>query len=170
MRERALALGLGASLAFHVVVLSIDRNKVQDPPMAPASLVVHFAEQRVEAMAPRKSLRKALPAPVRAQPELPPATTVGQYRYLVAAAAPRYNAYPADADGAEGDALVRIGVGASGSVSEVRLARTSGHPVLDEQALHVFGRAAREVPVPQALWGREFGVELSASYRADAVR
>jgi periplasmic protein TonB len=169
MRERALALGLGVSLAVHVAVLSIKGKDVTDAPMAPASLVVHFAEQRVETPAPRKTPRKAQPAPVPAQPELPPATTVGQYRYLLAAAAARYNAYPADAHGGEGDAVVRIGV-RGGSIEEVTLARSSGHAALDEQALHAFGRAAREVPVPPALWGREFGVELSASYRADAVR
>ena len=34
-----------------------------------------------------------------------------------------------------------------------------------EPSLTMFRNAAREVPVPRALWGRAFGVELRATYR-----
>jgi TonB family protein len=130
--------------------------------MAPPPVVARLLEPQVEvapAPAPRKvSARKPQPA----APQLPEATTVGQYRYLLAAAAVRYNS-PASV---EGDVLVRIGVDASGAVSEVSVARSSGHAALDAQALEMFRNAARDVAVPRTLWGRGFEVELKTTYRS----
>jgi periplasmic protein TonB len=171
MRERALALGLGASLAAHALLFSFNSPRIEDARMAPP-IVGRLVEPQSEPLpapipVPQRVVRKVVApaAQAPAAPELPEATTEGQYRYLLAAAAVRYNAYPAGANGAEGDVVIRIGVDASGRVSDVSLARSSGHAALDEQALETFRQAVREVAVPRALWGRPFGVELKTTYR-----
>ena len=167
MADRALALGLGASLALHGLLLSLRSPEALDAPLAPASIVARLMEPQAEAApapaAPQRKTQRTV-----ASPQAPEATTEGQYRYLLAAAAARHNAYPAQAlaNGWEGDVVVRVAVAASGTVSTVSVARGSGHAALDEQALQTFRRAAREVGVPRALRGRAFGVELKTTYRS----
>jgi periplasmic protein TonB len=171
MRDRALALGLGASIAAHSAVLALTLFSTMDVPIAPP-IVARLVEPQIEPLpapipVPQRVVRKVVAPAARAPaaPELPEATTQGQYRYLLAAAAVRYNAYPPEANGAEGDVVIRIGVDASGRVSDVSLARSSGHVALDDRALETFRQAAREVAVPRALRGRPFGVELKTIYR-----
>jgi len=60
--------------------------------------------------------------------------------------------------------VVRLSVASSGTVSEISVKASSGHVPLDAQALEMFRLAAAEVPVPPALRGQEFGVEVRASY------
>jgi periplasmic protein TonB len=171
---REVGLGAAVSLAFHAWLLSLGLNEVRHEPMTPA-IVARLVEPRFEPLpAPvpveRRTVRKVV-APAAAQPQLPEATTPGQYRYLLAAAAIRHNAYPPEAlvNGWQGDVLVRVDVDAGGSVSGVNVSRGSDHAALDDQALEMFRNAAREVPVPRALWGAAFAVELRATYRADAA-
>jgi protein TonB len=174
---REVGLGVAVSLAFHAWLLSLGLSQVRHEPMRPA-IVARLVEPKFEPLpAPvpieRRSVRKIeAPALTQPQPQLPEATTAGQYRYLLAEAATRYNAYPPEAlvNRWEGDVLVRIDVDAGGRVSGVSVSRGSGHTALDEQALEMFRSAAREVPVPRALLGSAFGVELRATYRPEAAR
>ena len=171
MADRTLALALSASLAAHALLLSLNQGEVLDvPPLPP--IVGRLVEPQIEPLpapipVPQRIVRKVVApvAPPPAAPELAEATTEGHYRYLLAAAAARHHAYPPDAHGVEGDVWVRVTVDASGAVSEVGIARSSGHAPLDEQALAAFRRAAREIEVPRALRGRGFGVELRTIYR-----
>ena len=104
--------------------------------------------------------------PQAAQASVDAATTIAQYRMQVLSAARRLkNRYPdlARENNWSGSVVVALGVGADGG-TEVRLKSGSGHSPLDQQASEMFRQAARAVPVPPALQGRAFSVELKAVY------
>ena len=108
------------------------------------------------------------PVPASARPERPAidATSVAQYRQQLISSAVRHKRYPDSAvsNDWQGDVLVSLNIAASGAVAAIQVKASSGHALLDEQTLDMFRRAAAEVPVPPALRGQEFGVEVRASY------
>ncbi len=114
---------------------------------------------------------KSVPAPVaaapRAEPASPPvdATTVGQYRLQLVDAAKRYKRYPevARENNWAGNVVVGVAVGADAK-AQISVRKSSGRPALDQQALEMFQQAAKAVPVPPALRGREFSLEVRAIY------
>jgi protein TonB len=120
----------------------------------------------VEAPAP------AAPPVARVEPRPGPsaeeleAATREQYRLQILEQARSFNRYPplARENNWEGQALVRMEVAPDGRVS-LALAESSGHPVLDRQALEMFRRAQARVPLPASLRGKAFSVELRAIYR-----
>lgn len=103
----------------------------------------------------------------RAEAASPPAdaATVGQYRLQLIGAAKRFKRYPdaARENNWSGNVVVGVAVGADGR-PEASVRKSSGRPVLDQQALEMFQQAARAVPVPPALRGREFNLEVLAIY------
>jgi len=65
----------------------------------------------------------------------------------------------------EGDVLLGVVIRANGNVS-ITVKRGSSFGVLDEKAVAVVGQAAREVPVPPALRGKESPLrDLLVQYR-----
>jgi protein TonB len=88
-----------------------------------------------------------------------------QYRLQLLAAARRHNRYPrlARENNWEGEVQVSVTVAADGSAS-VRIKDSSGHAVLDRQAMEMFERAQAAVPVPAALRGKQFSLDLKARY------
>jgi periplasmic protein TonB len=118
----------------------------------------------------------AAPAPVaKAEPQPGPAApgaaqedaaSVDQYRLQLISAASRYKRYPRVAmdNNWEGDVVVRMVIGASGMIAAASVKTGSGHEVLDQQALEMFRRAKPLVPIPSALRGKEFLIELRAIY------
>jgi protein TonB len=110
------------------------------------------------------------PGPVATAPAAPPAPDpsmlIAQFRSQFIGAAVRYKRYPLPArdNGWEGDVLVHLEITASGELGELKVKRSSGHAVLDEQALEMFRLAAPQVPVPPALRGRAFGFDVRAVY------
>jgi len=73
-----------------------------------------------------------------------------KYPGLVQAKVTRAAKYPAKAKGDKGEALVSFTVGASGKVTKVALARSSGSAALDNAALAAVDRAAPFPPIPEA--------------------
>ena len=118
----------------------------------------------------------AAPAPIaKAEPQPGPAApsaeridagSVDEYRLQLISAAKRYKRYPRVAmdNNWEGDVVVRMVIGASGMLAAASVKAGSGHEVLDQQALEMFKRAKLLVPVPPALRGKEFIIELRAIY------
>lgn len=88
------------------------------------------------------------------------------YRAAIYAAAGRHRDYPryARARGWEGRAVVRLEVDARGQAARIAIATSSGYPVLDQSALDMVRKAQHDVPVPQALRGRPFTVEVAVLY------
>jgi protein TonB len=73
-----------------------------------------------------------------------------KYPGLVQAKVTRAAKYPSKARGDAGEALVSFTVGASGTVTKVALARSSGNDALDNAALAAVDRAAPFPPIPEA--------------------
>ena len=109
----------------------------------------------------------ASPAPPRKAEEVASMDTlVAQWRLQVISAARKYKRYPRVAmdNNWEGDVLVRMVIGADGEIAAISVLASSGHRVLDQQAIDMFRQAKPRVPIPSALRGREFAVELRAIY------
>jgi periplasmic protein TonB len=129
-------------------------------------------EKAEEIMAPPAPAPAPSPAPPvaavapRAAPAPDTAAMLAGFRRQLVAVAVRYKRYPRIAldNGWSGDVAVRIEVDANGAVSSIKVKTSSGHEVLDEQALEMFRKAAAEVPVPAALRGKAFPVEVRAIY------
>jgi len=64
----------------------------------------------------------------------------------------------------DADRYGSIDIGADGRIVALRVARGSGHAVLDQQALEMFRNAKPQVLIPGELRGREFELELRAVY------
>ncbi len=116
--------------------------------------------------APAVASIQPTPAPGAPSPAVAPeALSRDQYRLQLIDEARRHKRYPplARENNWQGEVPVRVLVGANGRAS-VTLRGSSGYEVLDRQALEMFGLAARAVPVPQALRGKEFVLEMRAVY------
>jgi protein TonB len=139
-------------------------------------------EVEAEALAPPVEAPPAAPAPVPAAPPIaaaaPQAASPGpqaapvpeslsrdQYRVQLIDEARRHKRYPplARENNWQGDVRVGVAIAADGRPS-VTLKGSSGYEVLDRQALEMFRQAARAVPVPPALRGKEFALEVRAVY------
>ncbi len=133
---------------------------VEAPAAVPAPAPV--APPPVAAIEPQP----APPAPSAAAPtEVPESVSRDQYRVQLIDEARRHKRYPALAreNNWQGDVKVAVVIAPNGRPT-VTLRGSSGYDVLDRQALEMFTRAARVVPIPPALRGREFTLEVRAVY------
>lgn len=144
--------------------------KTPAPPVAAAAAVEGEATPTTPSAVPASA-----PAPALAVPSAPaggePAASVSadglrQYRIDLAVAARRFRVYPALARGRgwEGVAEVSVAVTAGVASPNLRLVRSSGHAVLDEQALQMMGRAVASTPLPDSLRGQSFVVPLPVRF------
>jgi protein TonB len=145
------------------------------PAIPPAPLPPVAAEARAPQLAPPVAAVESLPAPQPVQPvqpaqprqpaQPPESLSRDQYRVQLIDEARRHKRYPplARENNWQGDVRVAVAIAASGRPS-VTLKGSSGYEVLDRQALEMFAQAARAVPVPPALRGKEFTLELRAVY------
>jgi periplasmic protein TonB len=94
------------------------------------------------------------------------AGSLAQYRLALIGAAKRLKHYPPQAidRGLEGRVNVRLVIGADGGSAAVTVRRSSGHEVLDRQAVETMRRAAVATPIPPALKDREIVVEIPLLY------
>jgi len=88
------------------------------------------------------------------------------YRLSLASAARSFKAYPALARqrGWEGTVEVALKISAPSPVPEVTLVSTSGHGVLDEQAVDMLTQAARVTALPEGLKARDFRLVLPVQF------
>jgi periplasmic protein TonB len=145
---------LEAPLAREVVPQPVP-EPVQEAVETPPS-VAAVEPQPAAPAAPR-----AAPAPAQA----PEVLSRDQYRVQLIDEARRHKRYPplARENNWQGDVRIGVMVAASGRAS-VTLKSSSGYQVLDRQALEMFTQAARAVPVPPPLRGKEFSLEVRAVY------
>lgn len=151
-------------------------------PKAERQLAVEKAAPVVPQREPEAMLERAQPVPApppvaaveppRAAPAAPAVTQPApeslsrdQYRVQLIDEARRHKRYPALAreNNWQGDVRVGVTIGANGRPT-VTLKGSSGFDVLDRQALEMFTQAARSVPLPPALRGKEFTLEVRAIY------
>jgi protein TonB len=133
------------------------QETAEAPPAAPPA---------PQAPAPAPSAPSVVAIAPPASPAPDPAALLARFRQDLLAAAVRYKRYPRVAmdNGWTGDVVLRIDVDASGAVTAIRVERSSGHEILDGQALEMFRRAAPDVVVPAALRGKPFSVDVRAIY------
>jgi protein TonB len=134
---------------------------------APPSPVAAPPPPQVAAVAPQQATTPSVqqtPAPAASGPA-PETVSRDQYRVQLIDEARRHKRYPpiARENNWQGDVRVGVAVAANGRPS-VTLKGTSGYEVLDRQALEMFTLAVRAVPIPQALRGKEFVLEVRAVY------
>ncbi len=107
---------------------------------------------------------QAVPVPAAPSrlPAGPDAGNVDQYRLALMGAAKRYKRYPSQAveNGWTGRVEVRLVVARDGGVETVRVKNSSGYAVLDDQALDMIRRAEGVTPIPSALQGLPFSVDI----------
>jgi protein TonB len=79
----------------------------------------------------------------------------------------RYQKYPpmAQRRGWEGTAEVLLQIAADGKVTRITLGKSSGRPVLDEEALNMVRKASPLPPAPQDLRGRELTVTVPIVFK-----
>jgi len=117
---------------------------------------------------PPPSPAASLQARVGAAPSAPPppealdAGIVAQYRISLMSAARQFKRYPRAAldNNWQGRVEVRLAVAASGDIASLEVRKSTGHAVLDQQALEMIERAKHAAPIPPALRGREFVVDI----------
>ncbi len=92
--------------------------------------------------------------------------TLSEYERAIRIAAAKYKKYPRVAmdNNWEGTAEVTMVIGANGIISSVSIKTSTGHEILDQQAIDMFRKAKPLVPIPSALRGKEFTVVLRAIY------
>jgi len=137
------------------------------PPAAPAaqsapSVAAPQSEAATGAPVAKLDSRPAAPAP--SAPSAEDATTLDKFRLEIIAAARRFRNYPRVArdNNWEGRTEVRIVFNAEGRRVSVTVLKSSGHEVLDRQAVDTITKAF--VPVPPALRGRDFAMEIPVIY------
>lgn len=109
-------------------------------------------------------------SPVALPNDATSADDLRQYRVELAIAARRFRRYPGQARerGWEGVTEVALSVSAHLPVPEVILVRSSGHPVLDRQALEMMTQAARAAVLPESLRGRDLRIMLPVRFSLEA--
>jgi len=117
------------------------------PPAAPAEPLASVAPQG------------AAPAPVAAPPS---EATLAQYRLAVIEAARRYKHYPRVAldNNWQGRAEVRMAIGTDGAIAELSVRASSGHEILDREALDMIRKATPLTPIPESLRGTTFTLDI----------
>ena len=110
------------------------------------------------------SVSIATPAPRAAPPpaETLNAGTLAQYRLSLISAARRFKRYPRVAldQNWQGNVEVRMVIAANGEISALMVRSSAGHLVLDQHALEMIERAKEMAPIPPALRGKEFTLDV----------
>jgi len=94
--------------------------------------------------------------------QAPDTGTLAQYRLAILGAARRFKHYPdvAVENNWQGKVEVRMSVDSSGEITALNLRASAGHEVLDQHALEIVERAKAMAPIPSALRGKEFAVDV----------
>jgi protein TonB len=129
---------------------------------APAAPPVAMAEP---ATAP------AMPQPVFSAPVLRPTTTdpaaLAAYGRNLAGAVARHQRYPrlAQIRQWQGTTLLQLELAAEGQLQSVRVLSSSGHEILDQQAIDMVRAATPLPPLPASLAGRSLTVDVPVVFR-----
>jgi protein TonB len=97
------------------------------------------------------------------------AGTLEQYRLALIVSTRRYKRYPAIAmeKGWQGRVVVSLVIGANGMTASATIKSSSGHEILDNQALDMIKKGKTTVPIPAGLRGREFSMDVPVIFSLD---
>jgi protein TonB len=132
------------------------------PPMPPAATPA-AASQPIASIAPQT----AAPAAIAEQAS---EVMLAQYRLAVIEAARRYKRYPPVAldNNWQGRAEVRMAIGADGTIAALSVRSSSGHEILDREALDMIRKAKPVAPIPTSLRGTAFTVDIPVVFSLEA--
>jgi periplasmic protein TonB len=118
--------------------------------------------------ASRSANIKSIPVPVSADASSADVTLLARYQALLQAHLQRFQRYPDSARLAnlEGNVEVGFSVSRDGSLLDLWIERSSGHPALDEGALATLRRAAPFPVIPASL-PAELGVSMPMAFSLD---
>jgi len=146
------------------------RVEHETPSMSPSTTPQVPAESEAEVQGEEGSSASLAapeyaPAPKPGPPAIDPGS-VDQYRVALNIAARKYRDYPRQARAREWDGrtTVRVRVDDDGTVREIVIARSSGHEILDQSALDMLRKAQRDTPIPAALRGQAFSVDVTVVF------
>ncbi len=93
-----------------------------------------------------------------------------KYRLALIDVAKRYKRYPIHAmeRGWQGRVEIRLVVGPDGTVKSALIKRSSAYQILDDQALDMVKKSAKAEPIPSALRGREFTLDIPVIFELQA--
>lgn len=96
--------------------------------------------------------------------------TLERYRLALIVATRRYKRYPAIAleKGWQGRVEVHLEIDAKGMLAGASIKTSSGHEVLDNQALDMLRKGKTTVQVPASLRGKEFTVDVPVIFNLDS--
>jgi periplasmic protein TonB len=143
------------------------------PPSPPATARAMQAPEEAPAPVPAPSV---LPSPEQARspvaapaaaPRAPAPELLSGYGKMISQALARYKEYPqiAQMRGWEGSVTMRLRVAPSGRLIDAELHTSSGHDVLDRQALAMASQAQRFPAPPDGLSGGEIAVLVPVVFR-----
>jgi protein TonB len=117
------------------------------------------------ASAAQPPLAKVEPAPTAPAPSAD-SGTLETYRMDLMRMARNYKRYPRVAmdNNWEGRVVIRMIIGANGMIASLSVLTTSGHEILDKQALDMIQKAKPRVQIPVALRGKEFPIDIPVIY------
>lgn len=115
---------------------------------------------------PQPPARSSPPPPAPNSPSQEDAGTIERYRLDVMKAAVRYTTRP-NVPGMrdEATAVVRMVIGNNGLIASISVQRSAGYEVLDRNAVDTLRKAKPLVPIPTALRGKEFPIDVPFYYQ-----
>jgi protein TonB len=149
-----------ASLPEPIVAApAVAHAEPETPPATPSAP----ASQPVASIAPQA----VAPAAVA---ERPSEASLAQYRLAVIEAARRYKRYPRVAldNNWQGRAEVHMAIGADGSIAALSVRASSGHEILDREALDMIRKATPLTPIPASLRGTAFTLDIPVVFNLEA--
>lgn len=144
-----------------------------EPPVpTPAGTVEEERAQGPAPEAPVAPVSSTQSPPLAIQvpaPRVSSSRLLSSYGLTIAEVLARYKEYPpiAQMQGWEGSVTMQLRVAASGRLLEAEVHRSSGHGVLDRQALAMAAKAARFPPPPEGLGDREIEVLVPVVFRLE---
>jgi periplasmic protein TonB len=142
---------------------------VTPPVQPPAPPVVAATVQPAPVAAPVPPPASPPPAALKKVPSVPAveSSLLLTYGQSISKEIKRYQKYPpvAQRRGWEGTAEVLLQIAADGKVTSITLGKTSGRPVLDEEALNMVRKASPLPQAPQDLRGRELTVTVPIVFK-----
>jgi protein TonB len=141
-------------------------TQTEEAPAAAPTTAPAAAEAAPEAPPAPLARVEAQPAPSLPSAEVVETDSLARYRLETISLARRLKRYPPVAidNNWQGTAQVRVSF-AEGKRSSVTVVKSSGHEVLDRQAVDLITKAF--VPVPAALRGKDFAFEIPVRYSLD---
>jgi protein TonB len=150
-------------------------RKSEPPAPSPAENV---DEERVQALVLEADVASPAPAPHPVSPPLaasaptsrvPQSELLFSYGQTIAQALARYKEYPriAQMQGSQGSVMMRLRVAPSGRLIDAQVHASSGHEVLDRQALAMASKPERYPAPPEGLRDREIAVLVPVVFRLE---